>query len=504
MKKGILILLVLIGMAQLTEAAGLPDLIVVKADYSASQKQYQKYVCSVTLENIGDTAINKLSITNLYFSKDSIFDSGDVYGGFVRLDSLKLNEQITLTVIGGANQFGINADSTYRYIIVKADSRAEVKEKDEQNNLWSGLVSIVNAKVDLTIKSFTKNSPDNIRFGDVLDVTIGFVNNGSDNVQNAMYEYFLSPDTILDESDTKIGSLNWVGFNWTKTGLKRDELGLSTTLAPGSYYLFVRINSRGQEILINDFNFNNNIVRLDKLNIDKSVENATLNFNEPFGTSSWIEDGHSWSWDNTGWDNIRSYLPCTGSGHAMSTDGYSSKLSTTSLLNITGLWLKVDFGFNFDHLKILGYNNSGDTIYSKVLDPNIYSQDYLYLTLNWEEVKSIQFDYSSKDKMIPIDLFYDDMDYAFLKSATTSATEISDNIIKVFPNPSNGIFNVSQTGAMGYTSLRIVDLNGRVIVEERKISSSAFPLDISDKPSGVYFVELFAERKSKIVKIYKR
>ena len=43
----------------------------------------------------------------------------------------------------------------------------------------------------------------------------------------------------------------------------------------------------------------------------------TLNFDEPFGTQSWTEDAHPWSWDNTGWDNIRTYQPHTGTGHGM-------------------------------------------------------------------------------------------------------------------------------------------------------------------------------------------
>jgi len=93
-----------------------------------------------------------------------------------------------------------------------------------------------------------------------------------------------------------------------------------------------------------------------------AAQGQTLNFDEPFETRSWTEDGHSWSWDNSGWDNIKSYKPHTGSGHGMSAPGYHSKLSSGSILNIQGLRLKTDFASGFTHLHLKGYINSRSLI----------------------------------------------------------------------------------------------------------------------------------------------
>jgi hypothetical protein len=151
------------------------------------------------------------------------------------------------------------------------------------------------------------------------------------------------------------------------------------------------------------------------LSIVSPAIGQTLNFDEPFGTQSWTEDGHSWSWDNNGWDNIRTYSPHTGTGHGMSAPGYHSKLSCNGNLNIQGIWLNTSFASDFSHLHIKGYNVCGSLIYDVSLNPMDYEFNYTYVTLNWTNVKSILFDYNSVSPMNPVDVFYDDMDYTYIE-----------------------------------------------------------------------------------------
>ena len=190
-----------------------------------------------------------------------------------------------------------------------------------------------------------------------------------------------------------------------------------------------------------------------------------LNFDEPFATQSWTEDGHPWSWDNTGWDNIRSYQPHTGTGHGMSAPGYHSKLSTDVNINIQGIWLLTSFSSDFTHLNLKGYNESGTLIYDVSLNPMDYEFGYAYVTLNWIGVKSFMVDYNSIDPLMsPVDLFYDDMDYSYtsMRTGTDTRTEcnsytwIDGNNYSASNN--SATFNIVGGAANGCDSLVTLDL----------------------------------------------
>lgn len=446
------------------------DLIVLEANYELNQVQYQQFSGTISIKNVGSSPISNFNVTNVYFSKDEIWDETDVYGGFVNFTNLEAGQTLTLPLSGGSNQFGIDADSEYTYFIVKADSRQEIAEADETNNIWSGEISIRNASVDLTVGSFTNNSPDILRHGEMLSVGLEIINNGSDNVHNTMYEYFLSSDEIFDETDTKIGYLNWIGFDWNNSAVASDQLAIPSSLTPGNYHVFVRINTQGQEININDYNLENNVVKGFVVEVIDAIENSTLNFNEPFGARSWEEDGHQWSWDNSGWDNIRDYGPFTGSGHAMSASGYSAKLSTTSLLDIAGLWVKTSGSHTFTHLRLLGYDKNDEVVFTKDLNPMDFEMAYAYVSLNWEEVKSIQFDYDSNDEWVGAEVFYDDMDYQFHVDNTPpsisclenigvcSGSELPDYRNLIVVSDDSGEFSLSQSPAPGTTIIETTEV----------------------------------------------
>jgi hypothetical protein len=459
MKKTILSLLVLILISKIAFSNSGPDICVIRSEYNQSQKQYQKFVSTITLKNIGNDSVLNFNVTDLYFSKDSIFDSNDVYGGFVTFTNLAPNDSTTLTLTGGAKSFGIDADSSYKYVIVKADIRDEVTELNENNNIWVAKISIQNAKVDLAVANFTLES-DTLHLGDLLDIRVNIINNGIDNVHNTFYEFFLSPDSIFDISDTKIGYLNYALFNWTNHFSENTSLAIPNLDVPNKYYVFVRINTQGQQITINDYNLNNNIVLLDTIYIIDRIANSTLNFDESSGTKTWTEDGYSWSWDNSGSDRIRNYDPHSGSGHAVSSADHSSKLSTTSLLNIKGLWLYTSMSYNFDHLKLLGLGEDGSTIYSEILDPSDFEYNYSYLTLNWLSVKSIQFDYSATDNMLPIDLFYDDMDYSIIyKADTINRTGCDSLVINERTYKASGFYTQNLINSIGGDSTLVFNVS---------------------------------------------
>ena len=261
--------------------------------------------------------------------------------------------------------------------------------------------------------------------------------------------------------------LNLKGYNECGT------LIYDVSLNPMDYefgYAYVTLNWVGVKSFMVDYNSVdplNNPVDLYYDDMDYSYINPTnvLNFDEPFGTQSWSEDGHPWSWDNTGWDNIRTYQPHTGTGHGMSAPGYHSKLSTDANINIQGIWLLTSFASDFTHLNLKGYNECGTLIYDVSLNPMDYEFGYAYVTLNWVGVKSFMVDYNSVDPLNnPVDLYYDDVDYSYtsIRTGTETRTEcnsytwIDGNNYTASNN--SATFNIVGGAANGCDSLVTLDL----------------------------------------------
>lgn len=377
-------------------------------------------------------------------------------------------------------------------------------EQNENNNLWVGSICIQNAKVDLTVDNFSMNNSDTLHAGDLLKISVNFKNNGPDNIHNAFYEYYLSVDTIFDINDTKTDYLNYILFDWNSIRTENISLAIPSLSLLSKYYLFVRIHTKGQEITINDYNLNNNIILLDSIIVIDQIKNNTLNFDDLFGATSWSEDGYIWKWDNSGMDNIRNYFPHTGSGHAMSIAGNSSRLSTSSLLNIEGLWIKTENAFNFSYLRVLGYNKENIVIYSKSLNANDYQSNYVYTPLKWDDVKSIQFDFEIWDKGIPTTLFYDDMEYTYLNDTVSVNIKIENQVItRVYPNPGNGIFKIFNSDGFENVTVKIYNINGQVVFEKTGFSGDNLSVDISQKPDGLYLMELIKDSSKRMIKIIK-
>jgi hypothetical protein len=89
----------------------------------------------------------------------------------------------------------------------------------------------------------------------------------------------------------------------------------------------------------------------------------------------------------------------------------------------------------------------------------------------------------------------------FLKSIV----EESEKTDIVFPNPSEGIFNV-QIGDFASNKLKVevVNMSGNIIYSNFNKGSSSLSINISDQPSGVYFVKLITNTEQRTYKIFKQ
>lgn len=225
------------------------------------------------------------------------------------------------------------------------------------------------------------------------------------------------------------------------------------------------------------------------------VNSQTVNFDQPFGTQSWSEDGYAWSWDNTGWDNIRTYVPHTGSGHAMTAPGYYSKLSTTTNINIQGVWLMTDTPSDFSYLRLKGFDSSGNVLYTKNLNPADYNMQYAYVTLNWTNVKSFAVDFQNTDPLMGMgSVFYDDLDYSISSLVTNNPQNKST--LKFWPNPAQNFIQIS--GLTNVQEFKIHNISGNIV--SSGIVHNNEKIDIQKLTSGIYFIKFNNKNTIKFIK----
>jgi len=85
-----------------------------------------------------------------------------------------------------------------------------------------------------------------------------------------------------------------------------------------------------------------------------------------------------------------------------------------------------------------------------------------------------------------------------------SSAEISAPSVTVFPNPSSGIFTLAKAESNNKTlSFEILDRSGRTIVQTSQLDDKTMSIDLSDQPSGTYFIRLRTEACSETIQLMK-
>ena len=86
----------------------------------------------------------------------------------------------------------------------------------------------------------------------------------------------------------------------------------------------------------------------------------------------------------------------------------------------------------------------------------------------------------------------------FKESSLAVGGKVMDNI-KIYPNPSSGIFNINLTGISNPIRISVTNSQGQLIYSGQ-ISGSQ-QLDLTDQPNGVYFVRLVNENSVRLEKL---
>jgi len=74
--------------------------------------------------------------------------------------------------------------------------------------------------------------------------------------------------------------------------------------------------------------------------------------------------------------------------------------------------------------------------------------------------------------------------------ATGVETHVAENAVSVFPNPASNDLSVSFQTTLISATIKVFNVSGEIVKEERNLSGNDVSLDISGISKGVYFVEI--------------
>jgi hypothetical protein len=88
-------------------------------------------------------------------------------------------------------------------------------------------------------------------------------------------------------------------------------------------------------------------------------------------------------------------------------------------------------------------------------------------------------------------------------STYSGINEKQESRLSIYPNPATDKITLETTGAVKESNLAIVNAQGQELIS-RKITEPKTQIDISNLPSGVYFVRLLNEKTVEVGKIIKQ
>jgi hypothetical protein len=78
-------------------------------------------------------------------------------------------------------------------------------------------------------------------------------------------------------------------------------------------------------------------------------------------------------------------------------------------------------------------------------------------------------------------------------------TEIAKSMISIHPNPTRGAINIELPGEFPIHNLQVLDLMGKVVLEENNYTSNQ-PLTLESQPAGIYWIKLTDEEGTVITR----
>ncbi len=199
--------------------------------------------------------------------------------------------------------------------------------------------------------------------------------------------------------------------------------------------------------------------------------------------ASKIDDGFGWTVTNKN----ENYYNDTISSSSSANEGYVE----VCISKFTGNW---EFGGTPKTVVTLTPNDFKGTVDVVFEDFSSASTIYRNKGANWETASSGNSLSLSSEEM------GDKIQLTIVEKTSSSDFNFAENedaSITVYPNPSNGIVNISGTKTNGY--IRVLDLCGKVILD-KVFKKGQKQIDISNLTKGVYVIQFYDNNRKPIIK----
>jgi subtilase family serine protease len=213
-----------------------------------------------TTNNLGGASAEP-STTQFYLSTNSTIDESDTLLGSRSIQALAAGVSSA-----GSTTITIPADSVSgsAYILALADGENVVDEISETNNKYGRLIKI---GTDLRISSLS--APTTAGPGQNITITDTTKNQGGAAAEASTTMFYLSANSIVDESDSTLGSRNIPALAAGASSSGSTSVTIPENAASGSYYLIAVADA--EEVVVETSETNNKYTRLIKIGTDLRV-----------------------------------------------------------------------------------------------------------------------------------------------------------------------------------------------------------------------------------------
>lgn len=352
-----------------------------------------------------------------------------------------------------------------------------------------------------------------ITCGDLNSVQIEVKNLGTSTINNIQVDYDLdgSPDNFNWNGTLASGATTLIDIPTLTLTTGYHSLNVSTTFSNDSYAsnnvsnAKFYANENGSYNSVNDF---------------ETVSDELIVFDEGLCGNYWSRGVATGTVLSSFGNNV--YGTELGGNYA---DNVKSYLFTEcyDLSNVTSPTLKFDMAFdlelNWDIIYVEYTIDGGETwnVLGTSSDPNWYNsntlpggtclncpgaqwtgteatlQEYTYDLSAFEGQSSMtfRFVFQSDQTINQEGVILDNLSV----EGTLGLEDLSTNSYRIYPNPSNNIFNIDLRNNNEF-EFKVYDITGKVIINKNKVNRSFYQLDMSSYSSGMYFINITANNQS--------
>ena len=83
-------------------------------------------------------------------------------------------------------------------------------------------------------------------------------------------------------------------------------------------------------------------------------------------------------------------------------------------------------------------------------------------------------------------------------------SSVIENNLALYPNPTSNILNVSFGNIQFVEQITLTDLQGKIIVQKKNITSNNLQLDLSNYNNGLYLLQVQSKEDTKVFKVTKQ